>query len=318
MNKTNWASFAKIAISVLAITGLLYFLIKFVSFSEIVKIFSNASKFYITLAFISIVAGTFLKIHRFALVNRYYGYSLPFNSAAMIQTLGIALATITPGRVGEAIKIVLLHKRKTPLATAIGICVFERVLDIIFLGIAALAFALLEVKNTRIMEVIVFINLLVIAILLFLKYPERFAFLIPKRFERIAGHLKNLKFRGNPAALLGVVVSTIFVWVAVAGLQYFALLSFGKHISFLLVLGVSSISTIMALFSFLPDGLGVTDFSLLVLYTGIGVSHEIALSTILIYRFFGTLVIFMAVVVALKMYGFSWSRIMREYKTENG
>ncbi len=54
-------------------------------------------------------------------------FEIPFLEAALVQMVGISFATITPGRVGEGSKAVLLHKRAgVPISSALGMVIFER------------------------------------------------------------------------------------------------------------------------------------------------------------------------------------------------
>ena len=94
--------------------------------------------------------------------------------------------------------------------------------------------------------------------------------------------LFGAKKRSSILALL----AGIFYWLGDVACFFFVFLSFGYRIDFgVLIFGYSA-ATLFGLISFIPGGLGVTEASLALIYSGMGVPSAIALMSILVFRFF--------------------------------
>jgi uncharacterized protein (TIRG00374 family) len=72
---------------------------------------------------------------------------------------------------------------------------------------------------------------------------------------------------------------------------YFTLIAFNQNISIFSVIFFFSIADIIGIISFLPLAIGALDISFVGFLTGLGVPGIIALSTLLIYRFFMNLIL---------------------------
>jgi uncharacterized protein (TIRG00374 family) len=78
----------------------------------------------------------------------------------------------------------------------------------------------------------------------------------------------------------------ISYWLGDIVCFYFVFLSFGYSIDFGVLVFGYCVATIFGLISFIPGGLGVTEATLALIYSGMGVPSEIALLSILVFRFF--------------------------------
>lgn len=82
------------------------------------------------------------------------------------------------------------------------------------------------------------------------------------------------------------ILAGILYWLGDIICFYFVFLSFGYHIHFGVLLFGYGVGTLAGLISFIPGGLGVTEGSLGLVYSGLGVPFAIAFTTILVFRFF--------------------------------
>ena len=85
------------------------------------------------------------------------------------------------------------------------------------------------------------------------------------------------------------------IWAIIAGLIYwlgditcfyFVFLSFGFQISWGVLVFGYGVATLLGMISFLPGGLGVTEGTLALIYSGLSVPSPLALMSILVFRFF--------------------------------
>ncbi len=84
-------------------------------------------------------------------------------------------------------------------------------------------------------------------------------------------------------------------WAIIAGLTYwlgdmlcllFVFLSFGHHIGWGVLIFGYGVATLAGLISFIPGGLGVTEGSMALIYSGLAIPTSVALMSILVFRLF--------------------------------
>ena len=259
---------------------------------------------YLILGALIFFFAAILKIYRFSLVVRVYGFEIPFLEAALVQMVGISFATLTPGRVGEGSKAILLNKRAdVPISSALGMIIFERFFDMILLATGAFLFSRSVLQREFTLAIGLFLAVLVVFFVLFLRHFNSVKRFVPKRY---VGYFTPVTTGGGLFLSLLVLFFTAATWLVEALFPWLLARSLGAYVPFTLVFGVVCISTIAVALSVLPAGLGTMDLSFLVLFPQIGVTAETALSILLIYRFFGivTPFIFSFVLLNLKKTSF--------------
>jgi uncharacterized membrane protein YbhN (UPF0104 family) len=267
----------------------------------------DSDKLFISLGVLSLVVASILKIFRFSLVTRIYHHPIPLFEAALIQMVGISIATLTPGRVGEGSKAILLNKRSgSPMTSSVGIVIFERFFDMIFLATGAFFFSAYALQEKFTILIGLFVVALMVLFTIFLLFFNSFIKLIPERYIE---YFTAVDLKGSPQLAFGVFALTAATWIFEAGLPWMLAFSMGVSVAFPLVFGVICISTIAVVLSILPAGLGTMDLSFLVLFPIIGVNSETALSILLIYRLFGIISPFLFSIILLNYKGTSFKEI---------
>jgi uncharacterized membrane protein YbhN (UPF0104 family) len=245
----------------------------------------NANKLYISLGVLSLVFASLVKIFRFNLVTRIYHHPIPLFDAALVQMVGISIATLTPGRVGEGSKAVLLNKLMgVPMTSSLGIVIFERFFDMIFLATGAFLFSIAILEGKFSLFIGFFVLILLMFFLIFIRYYNHFERLLPEKYK---GYFTEVKIKNNPTLILSIILATTAVWLLEATMPWILVRAMGAQVSYMLVFGIVCISTIAVILSILPAGIGTMDLSYLLLFPLIGINSEMALSLLLIYRFFG-------------------------------
>ncbi len=207
--------------------------------------------------------------------------------------------SITPGKVGELIKAVLLRRMTgAPVARTTAIIAAERITD----GLAMLTLAgvgLLEFSYGRPLLAVSFALALVVIVLL--QRPS-WTDIIARRtggmpvLGRFVGQISgffdasNVLFR--PGLLAGMVGLGIVSWFGECVAFYLVLRGLGFDASWRLLLiatFVLAVSSVFGAVSLLPGGLGVAETSvagmLLILLDDDGISHAVATAATLIIRF---------------------------------
>ncbi|MBU0707515.1 flippase-like domain-containing protein [Patescibacteria group bacterium] len=277
-----------IIINLAIVAFLIYYLAK-LDYQQIGELFTKSNKGLLIAGLAFYFLSLYFKIIRFGRVVEYYGYKFSFKDNAFIQMVGIAIAMMTPGRLGEASKIFLMHQKKVPAMTGTTLTIFERVFDFLFLSLASLIFALQFMKGSNLIWGFIFLFIVMVVLLVLLRNLHWLRRFIPQRFNSIYDKISGLKFSGNKKHLIYISVYSILTWFAQSLLSWFALRAMGFEVSPLAVLGVEAIGTLAAIISFLPLGIGAMDLSMLFLYSLLGISNEVAAIVVLLSRTIGFL-----------------------------
>ncbi|MDD5567012.1 MAG: lysylphosphatidylglycerol synthase transmembrane domain-containing protein [Patescibacteria group bacterium] len=277
-----------IVINIAIVGFLIYFLAK-LDYAKIGDLFVSSDKWLLIAGLIFYLVSLFFKITRFAAVTKYYGYTFSFKDTTFIQMVGIAIAMMTPGRLGEASKIYLLYQKKVPALTGTALTIFERVFDFLFLSLAGMFFALQFMKGSKLIWgfiLLIFVMFVLLILLRNLHWLKRF---VPKRFQGLYEKVASLKFTGQNGQLSLIIVYTVLTWFTQSLLSWFTLRALDYHVSALAVLGVEAIGTLAAILSFLPLGIGAMDLSMIFLYSLLGIPKEVATIVVLVSRTIGFL-----------------------------
>ena len=280
----------QIIFSILFFVGLVYLLSK-LSLDDIYQRIIESNKLLLLLGIISIALAQVFKIIRFALVTKFYNFPISRREASLIQMVGISIAILTPARIGEGSKAILLNKRlNIPIAESLGIVIFERFFDFILLGSGSIIFSFYILQSRITLFLALFILFVFVLFLIFLKFFDRIKKLFTKRhFESF----NNITYKDKKTLLLSIFILTVFSWLSQAALPWLFARSINVNIPFSSVFSIMCISTIAVVFSILPAGAGTLDLSFIMLYTMIGVSKETAVSILLVYRFFSIILPFL-------------------------
>lgn len=297
----------RLAVSVIFL-GILAFLLLKMDIKEVYGQILRSNKLFLIIGISIFISGVLVKIAKFALISRYYSYPLSFMQASLIELVGISIATLTPGRIGEGSKIILMNRKLgVPIPNSLSIIILERLLDVILLCAGAFMLSVYIVRDMALLTGLLFL-FLVACLVTFLRFPTVFQRIVPTKYRKYFDvQIKNDKFLFSLLC-----IGTLFGWMLEAGFQWFLLLSFNVHIPFYIVFGITCISTVAVFFSVLPAGIGTLDLSYLLLYSLVGTPMEVAASVLLIYRFFSILMLFLFTALILNYYKLSIGDIKHE------
>lgn len=220
---------------------------------------------------------------------------IPHRCHLTIYLAGFAF-TATPGKVGEALRSLYLHRFNISTGLSLGALLIERILDL--LAVAFLAWLMVyalpgyELWPTMIMVIAALFILLVSLA------PGR-AWLRQQRTRlqtRFPGHdhgiLQRLWLALEQIAstsralltprpfILGLIIGLI-AWAAEAWGLFLVTNALGMEIHWAVVMGIYSISVIIGALSFVPGGLGTTEASMALLLVALGADPtEAAVATL--------------------------------------
>ena len=293
----------------IAIVGFLIYFLSKLDYVTIGRLFRTANVWLLLLGLLIYLASLYFKIARLGSVLKYFGYKLGWGDKSFIQMTAIAIAMMTPGRLGEASKIYLLHQKSVPAVTGTAATIFERVFDFLFLSAASIVFVYLVLKDSRLLWLFVLLLLLMVGLLFAFRYINRLLRFIPMRWRPALQQLHDSRASGRLSAMGWTTFHTIATWSTQAMLSWATLAALGVHISPFAVIGVEAIGTLAAIFSFLPLGLGAMDLSMLFLYGQLGVANEPATIVVFLSRTIGFLAPLSIALILTNLRGLKFSDI---------
>ncbi|MFA6198576.1 MAG: lysylphosphatidylglycerol synthase transmembrane domain-containing protein [Patescibacteria group bacterium] len=277
-----------IALNVVIIGFLIYFLSR-LDYATMGRLFRSANLWWLLLGIVAYLFSLYFKIARLGSVTNYFGFRLPWRDLSFIQMTAIAIAMMTPGRLGEASKIYLLHQKSIPAVTGTAATIFERIFDFLFLSAASIVFVYIVLNDSRLIWLFSLLLLLMLGLLLVFRYISMFIRFVPIRWRPALLQLHDSRATGRLRAMGWTTFHSIATWSTQAMLSWATLAALGVHVSPLAVIGVEAIGTLAAIFSFLPLGLGAMDLSMLFLYGQLGIANEPATIVVFLSRTIGFL-----------------------------
>lgn len=285
----------------------LIFLLRTIDFNLFIKELKSINKFFIIAAVITTILAIMARIFKFKFATNYLSYKINFKDASLFQILSLSFALITPARIGEATKAVLLKKRlNIPITSAVSIVILERLLDLLFLVLASFFYSILLIKNITFSIILIAILITIILIFFLMKKSNILKKFIPTRFKKYLD--EPIKFNKSKKILILLIIWTIITWLLDSFTIWLIAKSLNISLSFLIVIGITSISTIATLLSILPWGIGAYDLSIIFLLSLLGITKESATIILIASRLIGIIMPFVLSIILINITGFSFKR----------
>ncbi len=258
--------------------------------AEIAKTISKADLIYV---FIGLAVSTFSALLR-VLKWHVLLSGVRFRSLLPVQILGVTISNFTPGKVAEPFKSVLLKaKENVSISSSMPSIVWERVVDVIVLILFS-SLVILSVSGELVfaayMSIAIFTAVIFFAVLTVRSRnfgTKVFAILrklpvLKKLSDDFVKNFYSEKIKKRRLAMCFLV--TVLVWTLDGIVFHLSLLSVGINIGPVVLMGIMAISTLIGVVSFLPGGIGSSEFVMLLLLSHLGAQQPVALSGIILMR----------------------------------
>jgi uncharacterized protein (TIRG00374 family) len=258
--------------------------------------------------------GRILRWHCF---SREVGVKVPFIQNGLYYVAGFSMA-ITPGKVGEALRIWLLRRSHSiHYDRTVGLLIADRLSDAGALLLICLVGAFGFAPGAGQLVTVALIGMVIIGVtLLFLKPAaliEAIGWIYGrvkrgrKQFARARRALRELARLGSWRVYGGTLMLASLGWFAEAFALYQLILAFGNSLSLLQIMFVFGASLLVGVAAMLPGGLGGTEISMVGLLVAMGIDMEAAIAATAIIRlttlWFSVLLGFLALPAALWVAG---------------
>ena len=261
---------------------------------KLITVMATINPIYIIAGLIlSTISTLFVRVMRWKVLLK----DVTFSEIWPIQLFGMAVSNLTPGKIAEPIKAIVLKVRKNiPVSTSLQSIMWERIIDVIILILFSMVAINIISLGTNffylgIISIIIFI-ILIALILAVMKY-QAFGFKII-HFLRRFPVLKNISddFIRNfyetktlRKSLILCFALTLIAWILDGLSFYLIFIALGMNITFLATISLVSFALLISIVSFLPGGLGSFEVIMVVFLGMFGVTASTATAGVLLARF---------------------------------
>lgn len=214
-----------------------------------------------------------------------------------IQILGLTISNLTPGKIAEPAKAVLLKMRHgTNVSMSLPSIIWERVNDLIILiALSAIAIQSLALEKNMLYIGFASIGIFAVMVLLFilLLKSERFGKRIFSGFSRfpvlnkISESFIDTFYRSRirKRTILKGLLITVVPWILEGYIFYFSLLAIGIEAEPFRLAGIIALAVLVGVLSSLPGGLGSFEAVTILLLGLTGITGIKVIAGLILYRF---------------------------------
>ena len=274
--------------------GLILFVIILskLNLTKIIALLSNINPFYLVPALLLFIPLLIIKAMRWQLLMKAQNINYPLKDSAIMYAAAMYIGALTPGKIGDFIKIFYLKEDGHPFGKAFATVLLDRLFDItslFFLGYAGMLLFITLFERAILILSCIFAG--TILLIIFFLYKKDFSVGI---FEYISSHFIPEKYREN--AKIGfsdlyngiktlntnqfvlATFITFFGWAIYFITMYLLALSIDITIPFLYLATCVSISVVITLIPISISGIGTRDATLIILFSYLGLSKESAIA----------------------------------------
>lgn len=303
--KSRLQLFIRIVVSV----GLLVWLITMIDWNEAFETMKAGSPFYFILAFLAIQITVATSIWKWKMLiesseGKHCNYHGSPTYLGKLYYIGLFFNNFMPGSVGgDVVRIYYLGKT-TSVATATASVLFERITaGVALVGIVLISALFMDQSRPYFISLLIIIGMAVGLYFIFkflvkkANVPEKYisrgklSILLLKAKRAIIGIAETAKNYSNESRQWwGKILLLSFLFqVGMAWINDLLFRSFGIHLSFLHLLVMITLISVITMIPVSLNGLGVRETSYVLFFQSIGVPEGIALSVSLLFFFLVTI-----------------------------
>lgn len=232
--------------------AMLFYVLRGLDYAQLFLVLKSNNLLIILIGLISLIVMYVLKTFRWLLIVKILGGKITFSKAFQFYILAVFFSVITPGRIGEFVKVYFLRKNSILNTKDAWVStIIDRFFDLIVIGFVGV-FSALYISKLNYAYGIFFILALFIMLILFL-FPKISIYILFK-FIKKREIKENISLIGNSILKVRMIVpASIFLTMLALALLIFipyAVANSGQYkIDWFTAIGSVSISNIL---SFLP------------------------------------------------------------------
>ncbi len=275
-------------------------------------VLSKADPTFIAAAIVLTIPMALIKGIRWRLLLDSYDIKLSFADSTSMYATGMFFSAVTPGRVGDLVKIAMLIKRGYSTAKSVACNIIDRLFDVgmvLLTGYAGMwYFSGRFASQLRLINTCGVIILALSAIFVAKRHliKKTAAKLIPNRYRSVAGESWNEiaggLSKGRVVHKLLMVLWTVLFWAIYFTAIYLCGLAVGIHVSFFYISGCAAVAMLLSLLPITVAGAGTRDTVFVLLLGQIGIAREqcLAFSALVLTLFLLNCAIFYLISIIFK------------------
>jgi|GEM_PF-918538 len=311
-------SLKNLIILFLVIAGIYFLVPKLVGLEQALRLLKNINKFYLLLAILAELLSYASAAWLLGIILSRLGHKIPFFTRYKFSSIAAFTMHFLPisGIGAAAVDYKLFRKQKVDSGSIVLIWILRTLFTYIgFLALFVIGLIMVPAIQSasfspKIVSLVIF-SLIISAVLylyLLYKHKDRFQKVWNKLFDFANRMLVKIKkgpipgskrdevfediykginlFSRKKRTSAFAVLAAILYWLGDMVCLFFMFQAFGFTIPFGILIFGYCVSTIFGLLSAIPGGIGVTDGSLVLIYSSLGVTSSIALMATLVFRLF--------------------------------
>lgn len=274
---------------ILPLVGIIILIILLIraDISKVILSLESANYQYLLLVLFFIIAGLVLNTLKWSILLKRQKLRVAFGQLLRFNLIGQFYGMVTPGRLGNLIRINYLKKHTQKSYSESSVSVFlDRIVDL--LGILILSvlgiFIFLKYLPIRFIYLNIACLFLVLVIIFFIinqklhKKWLRFIYskLVPLKYKQSLKSVYYSFYQDSPKyfALFLVVLLSLLIWLILMTGSYFVVKSLNINISWLYLMPALAISTVISLLPVSISGWGTREMVLLALFAPFHIGLE--------------------------------------------
>mgnify|MGYP000874992392 CR=1 FL=1 len=287
--KINKQKIYRLLFRLIGIVILLYILSN-IDFSSLVGQFSNINIIYLFFGFILMLAVAVFKSLRWRSILESFNLRIGKLLSIKIYWLGLYVGIITPGKIGEVIKVYFLKARGFSSSKVLLSVIIDRILDLLVIMALGVIIAVFYLHFMMLQILILGLIVILLPCLLYYLFnrKNKLSKWLDSSFkkilnEKIYSHfssflnacleLKKINLRRAVEALFYLIIS----WALYYGANYMIALALHLQISPMLLLSAIVVAIVASLLPISIAGIGTRDASFIYIFSLAGINRETAL-----------------------------------------
>lgn len=262
-----------------------------VDVTKTLRILWRANFYYIALSAAMVVPLVAIKAWRWRVILSSLGVELSLGNCWRLYAIGLAAGFITPGQLGDAVKALYLRDMGHGLGIPLLSVVLDRLLDLLVLVLLACSgiFVFWEDFQGQFRALVALLGGIISLLFIVINkewrgfFVERaLPYLVPERAKEMTG----LQSSGQPCGGISVGRASLALNLGITFLAfaislsrlYLLVLSLGMEIGWLPFVASMSLASVVSLIPISVAGIGTRDAALIVTFSQLGLSSELAVS----------------------------------------
>lgn len=238
-----------------------------------------------------------IKAIRWRILLRCYGIELGFRDSVSMYATGIVFSAVTPGRVGDMVKIVMLVKRGNSIGKAIACNIIDRLFDVVLVVVAGYVgmwyFSSQFGAHLHVVNIIIVIAVVLLVVFVLKRHliKKMVIKLIPVQYRPGAreswNEIVGSFWKNHVSRVLLLVLWTIVFWGVWFVAMFLCAMALELDVSFVFFSACAAIAIVFSLLPITVAGVGTRDAAFILLLGQIGIARQesLALSSLILAVF---------------------------------